>query len=70
MFDGNAVTVAGNAAGMTATLDLDGNSDTIGSLTLGGATTTSGAAVTSGAGTLSMKSARTSSRVSPVRSVR
>jgi autotransporter-associated beta strand protein len=52
--NGKAVTVGGNVAGMTATLDLDGNSFTIGSLTLGGATTTSAAAVTTGAGTLTL----------------
>ena len=51
----SSVTVSGNAAGVTATLDLAGNSDTIGPLTLGGSTTTSGAAVTTGvAGTLTL----------------
>ena len=52
--DTGAVTVAGNAAGVTATLDLNGNNDTIGSLTLGGATATSGAAVTTGAAALTL----------------
>jgi len=52
--DSSAVIVGGNVAGVTATLDLNGNSDTIGSLTLGGATTTSAAAVTTGAGTLTL----------------
>ncbi len=49
-----AVTVSGTGAGATATLDLNGFSDTIGSLTLGGSTTTSGASVTTGAGTLTL----------------
>jgi len=48
------VTVSGNAAGVTPTLDLAGNSDTIGTLSFGGSTTTSGAAVTTGAGTLTL----------------
>ena len=52
--DSSAVKVAAIAAGQTATLDANGNSDTIGSLTLGGATATSGAAVTTGAGTLTL----------------
>jgi len=52
--DASAVTVSGNAAGVTATLDLAGYSDTIGSLTLGGSTATSGAAVTTGVGTLTL----------------
>jgi autotransporter-associated beta strand protein len=51
---GKAVTVSGNAPGVTATLDLNGNSQTIGSLTLGGVAATSGAAVTTGAGMLTL----------------
>src|SRR5205823_8483128 len=49
-----AVTVSGTGAGTTATLDLNGFSDTIGSLTLGGSTSTSGASITTGAGTLTL----------------
>jgi autotransporter-associated beta strand protein len=52
--DGSAITVSGNVAGVTATLNLNGYNDTIGSLTLGGATTTSGAAVMTGAGSLTI----------------
>jgi autotransporter-associated beta strand protein len=52
--DASAVTVSGNAAAVTGTLDLAGHSDTIGSLTLGGATPSSAAAVTTGAGTLTL----------------
>jgi autotransporter-associated beta strand protein len=52
--DTGAVTVAGDAAGVTATLDLNGNNDTIASLTLGGWSTTSGAAVTTGAAALTL----------------
>jgi len=50
---GNSVKVYGNAAGVTAVLDLTGNNQTINTLTLGGATTTSRATVT-GAGTLTI----------------
>jgi autotransporter-associated beta strand protein len=50
----SAVTVRGDAAGVTAALDLAGYSDTIGSLTLGGSTPTSAAAVTTGVGTLTL----------------
>jgi fibronectin-binding autotransporter adhesin len=50
----SVVTVSGNAPGVTATLDLYGHSDTIGSLSLGGGSSTSGAAVTTGAGTLTL----------------
>jgi autotransporter-associated beta strand protein len=50
----SAVTVGGNALGVTATLDANGNNDTIASLTLGGATATSGAAVITGMGTLTL----------------
>jgi autotransporter-associated beta strand protein len=52
--DASNVTVSGGTAGGTATLDLNGKSDTIGGLTLGGATATSGAAVTTGAGKLTL----------------
>ena len=52
--DASAVTVCGYAPGVTATLDLDGKNETIGSLALGGWSTTSGAAVTTGAGTLTL----------------
>jgi autotransporter-associated beta strand protein len=51
---GTDVIVGGNVAGMTATLDANGHSLTIGSLTLGGATATSAAAVATGAGTLTL----------------
>jgi autotransporter-associated beta strand protein len=50
----SAVIVGGNVAGMTATLDANGHSLTIASLTLGGATATSGAAVTTGAAALTL----------------
>lgn len=50
--DVSDVIVSGNAAGVAAALDLNGNSDAIGTLTLGGATATSGASVSTGAGTL------------------
>jgi autotransporter-associated beta strand protein len=53
------VTVSGNAAGVTPTLNLNGKSDTIGTLSFGGSTTTSGAAVTTGAGTLTLGGAVT-----------
>lgn len=49
-----AVTVSGSGAGVVATLDLNGFSDTISSLTLGGSTTTSGASVVTGLGTLTL----------------
>ena len=52
--DVSAVTVSGNAANVTATLDLAGYSDTIASLSFGGSTATSAAAVTTGAGTLTL----------------
>ena len=52
--DASAVSLSGRLAGVTATLDANGNNDTIGSLTLGGGTTTSGAVVTTGAGTLTL----------------
>ena len=52
--DASAVTLSGKAAGVTATLDLNGYSDTIGSLSLGGTTPASGAAVTTGAGILTL----------------
>jgi len=48
------VAVTGTGTGLTATLDLNGFNDTIGTLTLGGTTTTSGAAVQTGAGTLTL----------------
>src|SRR5262249_27317403 len=49
------VSLNGAGAGGTATLPRNGNSDTIGSLTLGGTTVTSSAAVTTGvAGTLTL----------------
>jgi len=50
----SAVLVSGNAAGVTATLDLNGNNDTVGGLGFGGASATSGAAVITGAGTLTL----------------
>lgn len=52
--DASNVSVSGNAAGVTAMLDLNGNSDAIGTLTLGGATATSGARVGTGSGTLTL----------------
>lgn len=52
--DASAVTLSGQAAGVIPTLDLNGNSDTLGSLSLGGAFPGSGAAVTTGAGTLTL----------------
>ena len=54
--DASAVTVRGVGAGVTATLDLNGFSDTIASLTLGGtgSTTTSAANVSTGSGTLTL----------------
>jgi len=54
VFDGNSVKVAGNGAGVTATLDLDGHDDTVSSLTLGGAGATCGASVITGGGTLTL----------------
>ena len=48
------VTVSGTGAGVTATFDLNGNSDQIGTLSFGGSTATSGAAVSTGAGTLTL----------------
>jgi fibronectin-binding autotransporter adhesin len=54
VFNGTAVTVAGNSAGVTATLDLAGHDDTVSSLTLGGSTPTSAAAVITGVGTLTL----------------
>lgn len=50
----SSVVVSGNAAGVTATFDLDGNSDTINGLSFGGSTATSGAALTTGAGILTL----------------
>ena len=49
-----AVTVSGTGSGTTATLDLNGLSDTVLSLTLGGSTATSAAVVSTGAGTLTL----------------
>lgn len=49
-----SVIVSGNAAGITAALDFNNYSQTIGSLTLSGATTTSAASVNTGTGTLSL----------------
>jgi autotransporter-associated beta strand protein len=48
------VTVSGTGASTTATLDLNGFNNSIGSLSLGGSTTSSGAAVATGAGTLTL----------------
>lgn len=48
------VTVAGNAPGITATLNLNNFNDTVAGLTLGGSSTTSGSAVTTGSGTLTL----------------
>jgi fibronectin-binding autotransporter adhesin len=50
----SGVYVSGNGAGVTATLDLNGHNDTIGSITFGGATPTSGAGLITGAGTLTL----------------
>jgi fibronectin-binding autotransporter adhesin len=52
--DASAITVGGRMAGVIATLDANGNNDTIGALTLGCYTSTSGSAVTTGAGTLTL----------------
>ncbi|MEY4939159.1 MAG: hypothetical protein RIQ93_894, partial [Verrucomicrobiota bacterium] len=54
--NGSAVTVNATTGGTTATLDLDGNSVTIGSLTFGGSTgtSTSTSNVQTGAGTLTL----------------
>ncbi|MCE9555114.1 MAG: autotransporter-associated beta strand repeat-containing protein [Planctomycetes bacterium] len=52
--DASAITVSGTGASVTATLDLNGNSDTIASLALGGSTTTSAAVVQTGGGTLTL----------------
>src|SRR5882724_7204651 len=49
-----AVIVSGTGSGTTATLDLNGLSDTVLSLTLGGSTATSAAVVSTGAGTLTL----------------
>jgi autotransporter-associated beta strand protein len=48
------VSLAGDAPGVTATLDLNGFSNTVAGLTFGGSSTTSGSAVTTGAGTLTL----------------
>jgi autotransporter-associated beta strand protein len=50
----SAVTVSGQGAAVTATLDLNGLNQTVPSLTFGGNTTTSAATVTTGAGTLTL----------------
>jgi autotransporter-associated beta strand protein len=49
-----AVSLAGDAPGVTATLDLNGYNNTVAGLTFGGSSTTSGSSVTTGAGTLSL----------------
>lgn len=49
-----AVSIAGDSPGVTATLDLNGNSNTIAGLNFGGSSTTSGSSVTTGAGTLTL----------------
>ncbi|MGA0899170.1 MAG: beta strand repeat-containing protein [Luteolibacter sp.] len=48
------VFIGGDTAGVTATLDLNDNSEDITNLTFGGSTTTSAAAVTTGLGTLTL----------------
>jgi len=49
-----AVSLSGDAPGVIATLDLNGNSDTVGGLTFGGSSATSGSTITTGAGTLTL----------------
>jgi len=51
---GTAVTVTGTGAGQTSILDINGNSTTIGTLTLGGSTASSAALVLTGTGTLTL----------------
>jgi len=52
--DASAVTVSGNAANVRAILDVNGRSETIGTLTLGGSTVTSAATVATNAGSLTL----------------
>jgi len=52
--DASAVSVSGNAANVRAILDVNGRSETIGTLTLGGSTATSTATVATGAGMLTL----------------
>jgi fibronectin-binding autotransporter adhesin len=53
-YAGGKVTVGGRKAGVTATLDLNGYDDTIGTLTFSGSGSTNGGVVTTGAGTLTL----------------